>query len=140
MDEISWHRRETRRKTEKTNLVLELGSPPPTRHEYVRDDNKAYRSPSVISNVLVRDLVYANTGVAPAQRILMEDRGNEGEKPVKTLTDWHCPHDSRGDESKKPFGFTAQDSGSYTIEFFSAPLFRVPLCVFVDKSVFFERM
>ena len=31
MDEIAWHRRETRRQTEKTNLVLELGSPPPTR-------------------------------------------------------------------------------------------------------------
>jgi hypothetical protein len=32
MDDILWHRRETRRQTEKTNLVLQHGSPSPTRH------------------------------------------------------------------------------------------------------------
>ena len=34
-DEILWHRRESRRQTEKTNLVLSHGSPLPTRKDGV---------------------------------------------------------------------------------------------------------
>jgi sialidase-1 len=35
MAEISWHRRETRRQTENTNIGLSIGSPQPTRHHFV---------------------------------------------------------------------------------------------------------
>jgi len=47
MDEILWHRRETRRQTEKTNLVLQLGSPPPTRQGSCHRTASAERAPQL---------------------------------------------------------------------------------------------
>ena len=39
-DEILWHRRESRRQTEKTNLVLSHGSPLPTRKDGFSTDTE----------------------------------------------------------------------------------------------------